>query len=590
MVKVENLSFEVPVKELYQKISFEINLGEHCVLIGSNGVGKSTLINMLVYPEDYLYDGKIIKENCHRIGYANQQTKKQEEADKTVWEFLAEEFVRLQTRMEVICEKMSQEGCEENVFTQYQEVLDEIEAVDGNNYESNIKKQLNLTAMDHLENHLISAISGGEYKLLQLMKEMLMVPDLLILDEPDAFLDFKNLVALKKLINTYNGTLLVITHNRYLLNHCFNKVLHLENKDLQEFEGSFTEYNHTLLLHKIEQQEQVNLEQEEIERTEKMVDRMQKEASRADIASLGRALHAKQTHLERLKKRAIKAPFLEIRRPKISFPEILESSEEKVLVKIEDYSLSFEKTLLENITFQIKEGEKIALVGENGSGKTTLLHHIFEENHEGIWKSEDCRLAFLSQMQQEMLTETNRVSRELEKIGMERKEEKKEAVKKYCFEEDFLQQKVSQLSGGEKNLLQLLMMGASEANVLLLDEPTSHLDTYAQMELENAIKNYKGTVLMVAHDYDTIVNCVDYVLLVEDKGIRKVRMRTFRKMIYEKYFDKEYLELAEKKKELEERILSGIQKKDLITARRLWEELEDIIKKMGQCTKPGGKL
>lgn len=577
MIKVEKVSFGVPSKDLYEKISFEIQEGDHCVLIGSNGVGKSTLVNMIFHPEDYLYDGKIIKENCNRIGYAKQQQVRRNEENLTVFEFLAEEFLLVEKKMTHLCERMAEESTEE-LFEEYQNILDDMEAVDANNYESNIKKQLKLTGMDSLENQFLNLVSAGEYKLLQLMKEMLMVPDLLILDEPDAFLDFENLDRLRRLIKDYKRTLLVITHNRYLLAHCFQRILHLENKDLQEFEGNFREYNQMLLLHKLEQQEQSALEQEEILRTEKMVDRMQKEASRADIASLGRALHAKQTHLERLKKRAIKPPFLEIKRPKISFPavEITSKGEPQVLLKVDNYSLSFDEILLQKVSFEVKEGEKIAVVGQNGTGKTTLMRHIAEDNYPGIYKQDNCKLGILSQIQQEVLQEENTVSKELEQWEIIKEEEKKAVLEDYCFEPQVLNQKIALLSGGEKNLLQLIKIGQSQANLLLLDEPTSHLDLYAQIELEKAIKKFEGAVLMVTHDYDAIVNCADYVLMIEEKGIRKVRMRTFRKMIYEKYFSKEYLEVEEKKKELEGQIVSCMKKKDFVTGRKLLDELDTI--------------
>ena len=114
--------------------------------------------------------------------------------------------------------------------------------MDGDNYESNIRKQLGVAHMGELEETMLSQISGGEYKLLQIMREMLLSPNLLVLDEPDVFLDFANLNSLCQLINQYKGTLLVVTHNRYLLNHCFNKILHLENGDIQEFDGNYTEY------------------------------------------------------------------------------------------------------------------------------------------------------------------------------------------------------------------------------------------------------------------------------------------------------------------------------------------------------------
>ena len=136
------------------------------------------------------------------------------------------------------------------------------------------------------------------------------------------------------------------------------------------------------------------------------------------------------------------------------------------------------------------------------------------------------------------------------------------------------------LSGGEKNLLQLAKIAVGDANILILDEPTSHLDTYAQVALEKAIEAYKGAVLMVSHDFYSIANSVDYVLYVEGKTIRRMRIRSFRKMIYENHFDKDYLELEQKKKELEMRIEKCLQSADFEGAKDLSEELAKIIDKM----------
>ena len=128
--------------------------------------------------------------------------------------------------------------------------------------------------------------------------------------------------------------------------------------------------------------------------------------------------------------------------------------------------------------------------------------------------------------------------------------------------------------------MQLAKIGRSHAGLLLLDEPTSHLDTYAQLALEKAIADYKGAVLMVCHDFYTIVNCADYVLLVEDKGIRKMRIRSFRKMIYEEHFKMEYLELEQKKKEVEQRIEGYLAKHDYEAAKSACEQLDDIVERM----------
>lgn len=579
MIQVENLSYSFPTKELYKKVSFTLEDGQHCAFIGSNGTGKTTLVDMIIDPEKYLYDGKIIKSEECRIGYVNQFSKSEKDQEKTVFEYLSEKFVENQEETAKVCEEMATAEDLEPVFARYQELMDLFQAMDGDNYESNIKKQLYLAGMTHHEQTEISALSGGEYKLLQVMKEMLQQPNLLIMDEPDVFLDFENLNGLTELINSYKGTLLVITHNRYLLNHCFNKILHLEDTDIQEFDGNYIDYNYALLQKKIELQEIAAEEQEEIARAEKMVERLRTDATRASIASLGRAVHAKQTYLDRLKARAIKEPFVDIRLPKITLPAV-EADQEKVVLSVTDYEVAFDEVIFENVSFELKAGEKVAIVGANGTGKTTLLRDIFKNAHPAIKIIEDVEVGFLSQLHGEMLDESKTVYEEFESLGFEKKADIYHYLKEYCFEEDTLTQKIGQLSGGEQNLLQLAKISVSHANLLLLDEPTSHLDTYSQIALEKAVSEYQGTVLMVSHDFYNIVNCVDYVLFVDEKSMRPMRIRSFRKKIYENHFSKDYLELEQKKKELETRISASLKAKDFKNAKKLCEQLEEIIGKM----------
>ncbi len=609
MIQVEKLTYSFPEKVLYNDISFTLEDSVHCALIGSNGTGKTTLIQMLMEPDEWLYTGKIIRKHQGRTGYVSQFFKTSKENTMTVFEYLSEDFVRLQKQNEELCAEMAEAEDLEEVFERYQRVLDEIEAVDGNNYESNISRQLKLAGMKSMEDMELGKLSGGEYKLLQVIRQMMQMPSLLIMDEPDVFLDFGNLNGLCQLINSYKGTILVITHNRYLLNHCFNKILHLENADIQEFDGSFIEYNVSLLKKKIELQELAAADQEEIERTRAMVKRLREKATRFDNASFGRTVHAKQTQLDRLEARQIKEPFVEIRQPEILLPvvssgvpqvsaaeanvevlcmeavgeeaeQMAEKADNDPVLRVEDYHLAFEDVLLEQVNFELNPGEKAALVGPNGTGKTTLLRQLASGDLEGAVFREGTEIGFLSQNHSETLNEDHTIYEEFEELGFETKAEIQTYLKQYCFDEEVLDSRIGILSGGEKNLLQLAKIGAGKANLLLLDEPTSHLDTYSQIALEKALEDYQGTVLMVSHDFYSIANAMDYVLYVEDKTLRKMRVRTFRKMIYKNYFSQEYLELEQKKKELELRIESCLREHDFETAKVLSEELEVIAGKM----------
>ena len=601
MIQVEKLSYSFPEKDLYKNVSFTLQDGAHCALIGSNGTGKSTLIQMIMEPDEWMFKGKIIRKNIGRIGYVSQFFKTSKENTMTVFEYLSQYFVQLQQQNEALCAEMATAEDLDEVFARYQKVLDEIDAVDGNNYESNISKQLKLAGMKSMEEMELGKLSGGEYKLVQIIREMMQMPSLLIMDEPDVFLDFDNLNGLRQLINSYKGTILVITHNRYLLNHCFNKILHLEDTDIQEFDGSFIDYNFELLQKKIELQEQAAADREELERTRAMVNRLRAKATRFDNASFGRTVHAKQTQLDRLEARMIKEPFVEVRQPKIVLPAI--GSEETAeadnvaenvtaetvsaepaaaasVLSVNDYRLEFENMLLENVNFELNTGEKVAIVGPNGTGKTTLLRQIAAGTSEAVNVSPETRIGFLSQNHSETLNEANTIFKEFEELGFETRDEIKNYLSPYYFSEEAMDGRIGILSGGEKNLLQLAKIGAGKADLLLLDEPTSHLDIYSQAALEKALADYKGTVLMVSHDFYSIVNTMDYVLYVEEKTIRKMRVRSFRKMVYNNYFSQEYLELEQKKKELEMRIDDCLRGHDFGKAKEISEQLEVIVRKL----------
>ena len=577
MIKVENLSYSFPQKNLYNKISFTLEDGQHCAFIGTSGSGKSTLINIIMDPEKYMFDGKLeIDPNC-RIGYVSQFSQLDKPKETTVFEYIAEKFIKLQNEITSICAEMEASSDIDTLLEKYQQAQDAFDAINGDEFESNIYKKLNLADLSNHKELMISELSGGEFKLVQVIKEMLNRPDLIIMDEPDVFLDFENINSLKNLINSHKETILVITHNRYLLNHCFNKILHLENMELQEFDGTYIDYNFSLLQAKIELQELAAADDEEIKRNEILINKLRFLATEVADASKGRALKARVKIQQRLMERRIKTPFVDIKQPNISLATD-NKIEETIALKVNDYSVSFDEILLENVNFEIKSTDKVALIGPNGTGKTTLLKDIYKNDHDSIEINGDVKVAYLSQNQGEILNERNTILEEFADVGFETYQEIKSYLSNYCFNEKLVNQKIGSLSGGEKNILQLAKVSAIKASMLLLDEPTSHLDTYSQIALEKAIENYNGAILMISHDYNFIVNCMDYVLMIEDKTIRKMSMRKFRQMIYAKHFDKDYLEIEQKKKSVETEIALALKNTDFELAKILSKKLEDMIK------------
>lgn len=577
MIKFDNFSYSFPQKDLYNKISFTLEEGNHCAFIGTSGSGKSTLVDIIMDPERYMFDGKLEIDPNLRIGYVSQFLNKDKTKESTVFEYIAEKFIALQNELASICKELETSEDTDILLEKYQQALDAFEAIGGDDYESIINKKLNLANLIKHKELMISELSGGEFKLVQVIKEMLLVPQLMIMDEPDVFLDFENLNALKKLINSHKGIILVITHSRYLLNHCFNKIIHLENMELQEFNGRYIDYNFYLLQTKIETQELSIADDEEIERNDILIDKLRRIATFNTESARGKSLNARVKLQERLEARKVKAPFVDIKKPNISFKNV-DVKDETDILELVDYTLSFDEMLLENVNFTIKSNEKVAIIGANGTGKTSLLKDIFRNKSDSIKIGDNVSVGYLSQIQGEIFDESNTILDEFFDAGFQKSSEIKSYIANYGFEGEAFSQKISLLSGGEKNLLQLAKISAKKSDLLLLDEPTSHLDTYSQLALEEAIDNYNGSILMISHDFYSIVNCMDFVLIIDGKTIRKISMRKFRKMIYASHFNKDYLEIEQKKKIVEMKVEAALENTNFELAKILSEDLEALIK------------
>ena len=579
MITAKNLSFGFPQRELFWNVDFTLEKDRHCVIIGSNGSGKTSLLRLIREPDIFTYEGRLVMEDVGRIGYVSQFAQRDKEQTDTVLEYLSRDFAELEQRINAVCEEMATGENLEDLMEQYQQLLDESQAMDADNYEVNIHRQLHLAELTDKAGLAMGKLSGGEYKLVQVIRQMLRRPGLLMMDEPDVFLDFENLTGLRDLINSYEGTLLVVTHNRYLLNHCFDQIWHLENGGMAVYDGNFMAYQHYRLQKKIDQQMAANADEAEIRRVEDVVERMRDDATQVASAQKGRMLKGKVSYLNRLLARKQDAPFVEIQKPEITLPEAEPLPEDTVVLQVENYSLSFDCKLLEQVTFALHAGEKLALVGPNGTGKTSMLREI-RKGHPAVQFAENLDVGFFSQLHEEVFYAEDSIYDTFFDLGFKTREDIERYLSDYCFDPDSLHRKIEHLSGGEKNLLQLAVLAVGKAQVLLLDEPSSHLDTFAQEALEEAIEQYQGAVLMVSHDFYTIANCVDSVLFVENGTVRPMSGRAFRKMIYKHHFNKDYLLLEQQKKELETRIAHCLKAGDCVKAQTLCDQLGDVVDQM----------
>lgn len=579
MITATKFSFSHPDKDLLHAVNFSIERGQSIALIGSCGSGKSSLANVLRNPDDFTYGGTLLVEPNMHIGFVSQFYDIDATATMSVYDYIAADFVAMQAKIDHICEQMATADDIEPLMVQYEAAYDAFQRVDGDLYESNIMRQLNLANLTERKDLEITKLSGGEFKLIQVIKQLLACPQLMIMDEPDAFLDFDNLKALKSLINAHKGALLVITHSRYLLNHCFNKIIHIENCDLQEFDGNYIQYNLALLNRKAELLEQSFEDELEIARNEKIIDRLRFIAEIYDDAGNGRALKARVKYQERLEQRRIKPPFLCIDKPNLHLNTPNPSQQEAIL-SVNHYTLAFDSVLLDDISFALAPTDKVAIIGANGTGKTSLMREICKNVNPNIHIAEDATVSYVSQNQGDVLNPEHTVFDAFFEIGFTHYDDISAYLEQFGFPREHMDLHIGTLSGGEKNILALAKIAHGESNLLILDEPTSHLDTYAQIALEEAVNAYNGAVLMISHDFYAVVNCCDYVLLIEDKGIRKVQMKKFKRKIYAEHFHRDYLELEQNKKMLETKIEASLHVNNFELAKTLLLQLEQVVAKM----------
>ena len=351
MIHAEKLTFGFQSTYLFQNISFHLEENCHCALMGSNGSGKTTLLNLIRDQEAYTFDGKLKVNTAGRMGYVSQFVGREGDQSTTVYDYLCQDFLALEKAIEDVCTEMGVSEDLDALMERYQLLMDESSAMDADNYENNIRRQLQLAELSDKASLELEKLSGGELKLVQIIRQMLRRPALLMMDEPDVFLDFENLNGLRDLINAYQGTLLVITHSRYLLNHCFDHIWHLENGDLQEFEGNFTEYSYSRLQKKIDLKRAALINDEEIQRVSELVDRLRDIASEVAESQHGRTLKGKVSYLNRLLERQIKAPFVEIRQPQIRLPEVEVPEEPMELLRLDPETAEVE--LLGTFSFPV---------------------------------------------------------------------------------------------------------------------------------------------------------------------------------------------------------------------------------------------
>ena len=512
ILSVENASFAVGHVALLDKTSFQLDSGEKIGLIGRNGAGKSSFLKILAGVQK-LDDGQIIVQNNLKIVYVPQESFFNKEA--TVFDTVAEglgEIRDLLRRYHRVSHEL-EHGSDDVLLRELNELQLEIEAKDGWKLDAAVKQTLGELGLP--ENEKIGNLSGGQKKRVALAQAWVQKPDVLLLDEPTNHLDIDAIIWLENLLKAFEGSLVVITHDRRFLDNIATRIVELDRGILRSYPGSFSKYSekkaqelaveaeHNRLFDKFHAQEEAWI-------------RKGIEARRT--RNEGRVRRLEELRRQRAERRNVQG--------QVNFK--LDSGEKsgKIIAELEHASFAYgDKVIMDKFSAILQRGDKIGLIGPNGIGKTTFLKLILGELQPTFGRiriGSKQEVAYFDQFRS-ALNENDTVfytlgqGNDYVEVGG-----KKKHIMSYL--EDFLfhparaQSPVSSLSGGERNRLLLAKLFTRPANILVLDEPTNDLDIDTQELLEDLLRDYQGTVFLVSHDRMFLDNVITQSIVFEGQG------------------------------------------------------------------------
>src|SRR2546428_850646 len=491
---------------VFNEVDLEIIEGERIGLVGENGSGKSTLFKLMA-GLDTPNSGVISRRRNLTIGYLAQEVDPRLD-NKTIYQAVSETSTELVELPEMLRELEAQMADPDiasdpdemsRVLEEYGKSQERFEALGGYTIGHRVETVLNGLGFDPSEHtQLVGRLSGGEKKLVNLARILIEMPDLVLLDEPDNHLDLNAKAWLEQYIQGYPGTVLIISHDRHLLDRAVKKIFELEDGAISEYAGNYSFYFEERQQRLLKQQEMYSLQQTEIKRLEASM-RQLKSWAKMNPKFAGRAEYMAK-RVEKAREEAVNRPVLD--RDKIKVDLDADRSGKKVL-EIKRLSKSFgERVLFEPFDFTLLYGERVGIVGANGSGKTTLLRTMMDliPATTGTVKiGASVVLGYYAQEQETLPFE----STPLDFVRRLKKMTEPQAIsflRGLLFSYEDLRTPIRQLSGGEKSRLQMARLMLTEANFLLLDEPTNNLDIVSTEVLEAALQEFEGTVLTVSHD------------------------------------------------------------------------------------------
>ncbi len=521
-ISISNASLILGAKAIFRKLNWEIQHDQRIGLIGPNGAGKSSLLKLLTGEYSPEPGGAVVRARGVSVGYLSQQPEL--DMSQTALSSALEGNPRLAqilAELETVESRLGLPAVYENPNTLertlaiHEKLLEEYAALGGDGYPVRVRQLLlGLGLPDGDLEKPLSVLSGGQKKLVGLARLLLLGPSVLLLDEPDNHLDLPGKTYLEKLIREYPGVVVIVSHDRYLLDAVVTHIAEIEDGKISTFSGDYSSY----MLDKEErlarQEELYGVQQREIGRIEASIKRLALWGKIYDNEKFAARAKAMQNRLDKMDK--MDKPITERRRMDLKLSGWRGSN--KVLELLGLQKRFGPRRILDGVEETLWHGERVGLIGPNGSGKSVLLRLILgKEMPEAgeIRIGPSVKVGYYAQ-EHETLNFNQTLIDAVRYAGNMSESRAVAFLLGYLFSYQQGQQKIGELSGGERSRLQLALLVLSGANFLLLDEPTNNLDIASAEVLENALSEFVGTVLVISHDRYFLDRTVDRILTIED--------------------------------------------------------------------------
>ena len=514
LIQLNNVTKNFVVNEVFSNVKMEINDKDRIAIVGRNGAGKSTLLKIISGEIDFDNGERTVSKDT-TIGYLSQEFIVRE--DLSIYEEMItcfNEIIELEKELEKISYELTSENIESNpgLLDKYDRLQNQVLTHKDYHYKSKIDSVLYGLDFDkEVFNKKISTFSGGEKTRLSMAKLLLSEPDLLILDEPTNHLDMENVAWLENYLSSYNGAIVIVSHDRYFIDKVVNVVYNLEFGKLKKYVGNYSNF-----LRQYEEDYEKNLkeyvsQQKDIKRLEDFV---QKNIARASTSKMAKS---RQKVLDKME--IIDNPRKDDKAANIEF-RIKEQSGRDVLI-INDLQVGYEEQVGQKYNFSVYKGDRLAIVGKNGIGKSTLIKTIAKKQKKlggNIQYGSKVSLGYYDQKQAEFESSKTILNELWDEYPLMKEAEVRTVLGRFLFRGDDVLKIVRDLSGGEKARLQLAKLMLEKNNLLILDEPTNHLDITSKQVLEEALENYEGTILFVSHDRYFINKIANKVFDITEEG------------------------------------------------------------------------